>query len=129
MSGSCGLTNDMDNVSLYNKMMYGGLGYGTFCIPKELPNYIIAIVFPPLSVFVQQMKTGFKRVDKIIICFILTSFFYFPGLLYALNDLSCGGLGGSGPLAKCGAKETDKTQNMYSNLATLPLPEKNMELS
>lgn len=107
MSGSCALTNNMDNVSLYNKMMYGGIGYGSFCVPKELPNYIMCIVFPPLSVFFQQWNNGFKRVDKIIICFILTSFFYFPGLLYALNELSCGGLSGGGGPAKCGRQVLD----------------------
>ena len=85
MSGSCAIANDMDNVSLYDKMMYGGMGYGTFCVPKELPSYIMVIVFPPLSVFVQQWKTGFKRIDKIIISFILTSLFYFTGLFYGLN--------------------------------------------
>jgi uncharacterized membrane protein YqaE (UPF0057 family) len=117
MSGSCGLTNNMNNVSLYQKMMYGGMGYDSFCVPKELPNYIMLIVFPPLSVFIQQWKTGFKRVDKIIICFILTSFFYFPGLLYGLNELSCGGLSGGGGPAKCGPKLPS-----FSQLGDIDLP-------
>ena len=38
--------------SLYDKFMYGGMGYGLFCVPKELPKYIIMIIFPPLAVFI-----------------------------------------------------------------------------
>jgi len=121
MSGSCAIANDMDNVSLYDKMMYGGMGYGTFCVPKELPSYIMVIVFPPLSVFVQQWKTGFKRIDKIIISFILTSLFYFPGLLYGLNELSCGGLSGTSSLAKCGGGLSKLGESTNETIPTLTL--------
>jgi uncharacterized membrane protein YqaE (UPF0057 family) len=79
--------------SLYDKFMYGGLGYGLFCVPKELPKYIIMIIFPPLSVFIEEMNNGFQNVGRILINFILTSFFYFPGLLHAMNIIRCGALG------------------------------------
>jgi len=87
--GSCSSSN-YPNVTLYDKMMHGGMAYGTFCVPKQLTSYIILIIFPPLYVFIDEMNNGFKRIDKIIICFILTSFFYFPGLLYGLSRLNCG---------------------------------------
>jgi uncharacterized membrane protein YqaE (UPF0057 family) len=79
--------------SLYDKFMYGGMGYGLFCVPKELPKYIIMIIFPPLAVFIEEMNNGFQNVGRIIINFILTSFFYFPGLLHAMNVIRCGALG------------------------------------
>jgi uncharacterized membrane protein YqaE (UPF0057 family) len=120
MSGSCVLTNNMDNVSLYDKMMYGGMGYGTFCVPKELPNYIMVIIFPPLSVFVQQWNNGFKRIDKIIICFVLTAFFYFPGLLYGLNELSCGGITGGGGSSKCVNRDPPQPPDL-SSISELPV--------
>ena len=85
----------IQNRSLYDKFMYGGMGYGLFCVPKELPKYIIMIIFPPLSVFIEEMNSGFKNVGRIIINFILTSFFYFPGLLHAMNVIRCGALGES----------------------------------
>lgn len=85
----------LQNRSLYDKFMYGGMGYGLFCVPKELPKYIIMIIFPPLSVFIEEMNGGFKNVGRIIINFILTSFFYFPGLLHAMNVIRCGALGES----------------------------------
>lgn len=88
--GSSCASPNYPNVSLYDKMMYGGMAYGSFCVPKQLTSYIILIVFPPLYVFIDEMNNGFKRVDRIIICFILTSFFYFPGLIYGLSRLNCG---------------------------------------
>ena len=100
-SGSCSNPN-FPETGLYDKVMYGGIGYGKFCVPKELPSYIMLIVFPPLYVTMNEINTGFKRFDRIIICFILTSFFYFPGLLYGLSILRCGSIRSQdGELAKC----------------------------
>ena len=78
-------TTDFSEQTLYDKIMYGGLGYGTICIPKELPQYLIMIAFPPLYVFRHQMKRNFNDISKIITCFILTCCMYFPGLIYAMN--------------------------------------------
>lgn len=110
-SGESCTQRDFSNVSLYDKMMYGGIGYGTFCVPKELPNYIILVIFPPLYVFIKEMQSGFKRVDRIIINFILTSCFYFPGLLHGLTVLRCGSLRDTngGPAVCEGSPTTSST--------------------
>lgn len=101
--GSCSSAK-YPNVTLYDKMMHGGMAYGTFCVPKQLTSYIILIIFPPLYVFIDEMNNGFKRIDRIIICFILTSFFYFPGLLYGLSRLNCGVAASQGQTnSRCGA--------------------------
>ena len=89
MSQQCPIT-DYDNQSLYDKLMDGGLGYGSICFPAEIGKYILLIIFPPLYVFIDQWKLGFPRIDRIIVNFLLTSFFYFPGLLHALSLLKCG---------------------------------------
>ena len=34
--------------------MYGGLGYGTICLPKDLGDYFYMIAFPPLYAFINQ---------------------------------------------------------------------------
>ena len=86
---SCPST-DFDNQSAFSKMMDGGIGYGTICLPAELPKYIIMVIFPPLYVILDQYKKGFPRFDKIIVNIILTSMFYFPGLLHALSIIECG---------------------------------------
>ena len=38
-----------------------------------------------------SLYSGFPRIDKIITSFILTAFFYFPGLIHALSDIDCKG--------------------------------------
>lgn len=99
--GQCPATV-FDNQSPVDKMMDGGIMYGTICFPKELSKYILMIIFPPLYFIVEQYKQGFPRIDKIIVSFILTSLFYFPGLLHALNELECGSLAAStGKPNKC----------------------------
>jgi uncharacterized membrane protein YqaE (UPF0057 family) len=88
MSEKCAVTN-FDNQSQMNKMMNGGILYGSICFPSNLPKYIFLVVFPPMYFIIDQFEKGFPRIDKIIISFVLTAFFYFPGLIYALNDIEC----------------------------------------
>lgn len=85
MSGNeCEAVNFAEQ-TLMDKIMYGGLGYGTICLPKDLGDYFYMIAFPPLYAFINQKRNGFKNMNKIIECFILTCFMYFPGLIYAMK--------------------------------------------
>lgn len=83
---------DNDEYTFIDKLLYGGFGYGKVCVPDELPNVVIAIVFPPFSILwnyhlgIYDLWTTIK---KFIICLFLTFLFYFPGLIYAINELSC----------------------------------------
>jgi uncharacterized membrane protein YqaE (UPF0057 family) len=109
---------NLQTKSMYDKFMYGGMGYGLFCVPKELPKYIIMIIFPPLSVFIEEMNGGFKNVGKIIINFILTSFFYFPGLLHAMSVIRCGALGSDkdkDPRCTSGLGAANNISNLVNN--------------
>ena len=69
-----------------------GIGSGiSLSLPEQqgkLPISIIitTIFLPPLGLF---MELGFKGWLNIAICALLTLFFYFPGLLYALIILYC----------------------------------------
>ena len=40
---------DASQWTLFDKIMYGGLGYGAFCLPSDFFKVIISIVFPPLG--------------------------------------------------------------------------------
>lgn len=82
--------------NLGDAIFSGGLGYGKICVPTSLTDYILMIVYPPAYVFLYQKKNGFQDIGMIVKAFILTSFFYFPGLIYAIyvknNSEVCGGL-------------------------------------
>jgi uncharacterized membrane protein YqaE (UPF0057 family) len=97
---------DPSQWTLYDKVMYGGLGYGSFCLPTKFFNIIIAIIFPPLGELINIigsqvsssvpffswgiLKTLYQKDNmyKIIYSFLLTSFFYIPGLIYTLANIS-----------------------------------------
>ena len=75
--------------SLYDSIMYGNMIAEDICLPKGIIDTIVAIIFPPLAVFIRQYRRGFPNPSKIGIAFILTAMFYFPGLIYALNETHC----------------------------------------
>jgi uncharacterized membrane protein YqaE (UPF0057 family) len=54
------------------------------CVSMWLIRNIFTIILPPYGVFMTVGFGSFKRMRKIIICCLLTSMFYFPGLVYAL---------------------------------------------
>ena len=56
-----------------------------YCIPTSLFDFIAIVFFPPLYVFLKEKDNGFKKFTRIIISFLLTSFFYFPGVMYSLS--------------------------------------------
>ena len=92
--------------SLFDKVMYGGLGYGSFCLPTNLLKVIITIVFPPLGEVMNIIGNDvsydypfinwkvfhnliqFENINRIIYSFILTTLFYIPGLIYTLGNIS-----------------------------------------
>lgn len=83
---------DAGNYTFLDKLLYGGFGYGKICVPDELPHIVLAIVFPPFSILWNYhlgLYTLWETIKKFIICLFLTMLFYFPGLIYAINEISC----------------------------------------
>jgi uncharacterized membrane protein YqaE (UPF0057 family) len=94
---------DGDEWTFYDKLVYGGLGYGNVCLPTHFFNIICSVIFPPLGVLIDKLdfldnfpyihwgtfKKVIEGINEIINCFFLTMCFYVPGLIYALNSLSC----------------------------------------
>lgn len=70
--------------TLKEAIFEGGIGYGKVCVPTSLNDFVMMILYPPLYVFFNQRAKGFKNIWQILLSFILTSFFYFPGLIHAL---------------------------------------------
>lgn len=83
---------DQGNWTFTDKLLKGGFGYGKLCIPDELPHIVLAIVFPPFSILWNYhigLYTLWETIKKFLTCFMLTMIFYFPGLIYAINEISC----------------------------------------
>jgi uncharacterized membrane protein YqaE (UPF0057 family) len=92
--------------TLYDKVMYGGLGYGTFCLPTNFFKIVVAVIFPPLGEVVNIVAKyvtyelpyinwdvvanllKFENINKIIYSFMLTTLFYIPGLIYTLGHIA-----------------------------------------
>ena len=93
------LERKIDNYDygFYERIVYGGLGYGTFCLPVNVFRVIFSVIFPPLGVMFDFIISEFPYVDfkllienlnKIVYVFILTAMFYIPGLIYALSNIN-----------------------------------------
>ena len=94
-----------DDWTLFDKFMYGGIGYGAFSLPTNIFKIIFAVIFPPLGEILNiiarnlaesfpyitwnNLKDLFRNLDRIIYSFILTSMFYVPGLIYTLGNIAC----------------------------------------
>ena len=64
----------------------GGLTSSPICIPSQLGDLVIMTIYPPIYVFMNEYYHPEPfNIMKIIISFILTCFFYFPGLVHALE--------------------------------------------
>ena len=92
--------------TLFDKIMYGGLGYGAFCLPSNFFNIVIAVIFPPLgeviNIVANTVSTElpylnwdvlkallqYSSINRIIYSFLLTTLFYVPGLVYTLTNIS-----------------------------------------
>lgn len=88
---------DEDEYTLFDKIMYGGLGYGYFCLPTNLLRIIFTVIFPPIAVIIKYVQDEFPYIDfkklifgidELIYSIVLTMFFYIPGLIYSLSIIN-----------------------------------------
>lgn len=91
---------DNNDWTFFDKVLYGGLGYGNICLPTHLFRVVLTIIFPPLGIVIKHVKiieefpwfdlTDFiMNIGEFIQSTLLTAFFYIPGLIYSLNQLRC----------------------------------------
>jgi len=91
--------------TLADKIQYGGLGYGSFCLPRNFFVIVITILFPPLGLFINlsgdTITSTFpfvtwelfynilqqQTITKLVYSFLLTCLFYIPGLVYVLTHI------------------------------------------
>ena len=95
-SGKCVLNSEPN---LGNVYINGGIGFGKLCLDNNFTRLIILIIYPPLFIYIKERekvkndstkasgdKTKKTSIDlkAIIMCFVYTCAFYFPGLIYGL---------------------------------------------
>ena len=94
-----------DDWTLYDKITYGGLGYGAFTLPANMFIIIVTCIFPPLGQIITILGTtisdsppyftmdslklliDYDNIKTIMYSFLLTSLFYIPGLVYVLGNV------------------------------------------
>ncbi len=66
---------------------HGGMNQQPICVPSVLGPMIMCLVFPPLYVIVHEIRKGLgqQNIYNIFASLILTSMFYFPGLIHGMN--------------------------------------------
>ena len=81
---------DNNEWTFYDKLVYGGLGYGNVSLPTHLFDIIFTVIFPPFGMILSKMdfldefpyihwETLTKVIEgliEIINCFFLTMCFY-----------------------------------------------------
>ena len=101
-----------DTYGLFERVLYGGMGYGTLVIPINFIKIILTLIFPPigeilniigdklltkfpyitwntlLELFQVNPTTGVNNLNRIIYSFVLSSMFYIPGLIYTLSNIT-----------------------------------------
>lgn len=108
-SNSSAILNDTYGITpsdwtLYDKIMYGGFGYTSFCMPSNILTVALAIIFPPLGMISAIISNYispsapwltwdtihilYNNLNIIIQSFLLTSFFYIPGLIYTMRYIN-----------------------------------------
>ena len=69
------------------ELLHGGINESSVCFPSELKDIMIILLYPPLYVFLHEINSGNFQIINILICFVLTCCFYFPGVIYAYSIL------------------------------------------
>ncbi len=89
--------------TLFDRLLYGGLGHGYFCLPTNLIRIIATVLFPPIATILKYLKLStefpyitmeslvylLQNIDDILYSIILTMLFYIPGLIYGLSNIKC----------------------------------------
>jgi uncharacterized membrane protein YqaE (UPF0057 family) len=95
-----------DSYALFDRILYGGIGYGAIVIPLNVFKIMCTLIFPPLgeilSIIGDALLNNFpyitwntllllfdeKNINRIIYSLLLTSMFYIPGLIYTLSKIT-----------------------------------------
>jgi len=101
------MSNNIDGSqwTLFDKVMFGGMGYGSVCLPTNFFKIIVTILFPPMGQLILILEDTitdtfpfitwesvkklctYKSLNTIVYSLLLTTMFYIPGLVYVLTNI------------------------------------------
>jgi uncharacterized membrane protein YqaE (UPF0057 family) len=57
------------------------------CYPAIVGDIFLMVLFPPLWVLIKELKSEnpLQNIMRIVVNFLLTACFYFPGLIHAMS--------------------------------------------
>lgn len=94
-----------NDYSLFQRILYGGVSSGAMVIPTHFFKLIFTLIFPPIGEIMNAVSDflidsfpyitwsaikaifEYENLTRIIYSFVLTSMFYFPGLIYVLSKI------------------------------------------
>lgn len=114
-----------DDWTFYDKLVYGGLGYGSLCLPTHVFDVVLTVIFPPLGLLIKNLDfldyfpyihwgtlaKIIDHLDELVNSIILTALFYVPGLIYSLNKIKCEDLKIKESYRETSSKQKNKSKN------------------
>jgi uncharacterized membrane protein YqaE (UPF0057 family) len=87
--------------TIYDKFLYGGIGYGYVCLPKNSMRVILSVLFPPLAIILYHLNLTdifpyitmdglinlVNNLGDVIKSVLLTFLFWVPGVIYSLKKI------------------------------------------
>jgi hypothetical protein len=95
-----------DTYRIFDRALYGGVGHGIITVPTYVFKVLFSVIFPPIGQILDIIENyildefpyitwdtlmelfDLNNLNKIIYCYLLTSLFYVPGLVFTLANLT-----------------------------------------
>lgn len=131
-----------DGYTLFDKILYGGLGYGHYSLPTNIFKIILTVIFPPLGILItnlgkldpvfpylttNNLLNILNKIDEFILSFILTMLFYIPGLIYTLTKIKSKEYDYDKIDVDCTIKEGEGEESSFKNTNSETLEEEEFE--
>lgn len=102
------LNEKIDNgeFTIYDKFLYGGIGYGYICLSTNIFKVLMSLIFPPFGIIIHhlQLEDTYPYITKdglanlvanlgdVALSIFLTFLFWIPGVIYSFQKMKVFGM-------------------------------------